>query len=150
MYLVVPCFGVVAVLATARLASQLATPRAGAVAALCLASSPTFLFSLMWPMSDVPAAALWVLTLVLVTGAGAASAALAGAATALAVLTRPNLVLVALAPSRGMLRVSTRISWAANSSRQDSRKMLPRALSRALARQAQPRHHRTLTLWNPS
>ena len=98
VYLVVPIFGVVAVLATARLAMRLASPAAGAVAALCLAASPTFLFSLMWPMSDVPAAALWGLGLVLTAGAGVPSAVGAGLAIGLAVLTRPNLVLVAIAP----------------------------------------------------
>ncbi len=99
VFLVVPLFGVLAVLATARLASLLASPPAGAVAALALASSPTFLFSLMWPMSDVPASALWVIALVFAAGSGVASAGGAGAAMALAVLTRPNLVLVAVAPA---------------------------------------------------
>ncbi len=103
VYFAVPIFGIMAVLASARLATRLATPAAGAVAAVCMASSPTFLFSLMWPMTDVPAAALWVLGVVLATGTGIASAVGAGLAIALAVLTRPNLVLVALAPAAYLL-----------------------------------------------
>lgn len=103
VFLVVPFFGVIAVLATARFATHLDSAVAGAVAAVCLAASPTFLFSLMWPMSDVPAAALWVLALVLTRGSTRASAFGAGASVALAVLTRPNLVLVALAPAAYLL-----------------------------------------------
>ena len=98
IYLVVPLFGMLAVLASASLATRLASPAAGAIAALSIASSPTFLFSLMWPMSDVPASALWAVGLVLATGAGLLSAGGAGVAIGLAVLTRPNLVLVSLAP----------------------------------------------------
>lgn len=103
VYFVVPVFGAIAVLATGRLAALMASPAAGAIAALLLASSPTFLFSLMWPMSDVPASALWGLALVLATGTGMASAVGAGLAIALAVLTRPNLVLVTLAPAGFLL-----------------------------------------------
>ncbi len=98
IYLVVPLFGIIAVLASASLAVRLASPAAGAIAALSIASSPTFLFSLMWPMSDVPASALWASGLVLATGGGLVSACGAGLAIGLAVLTRPNLVLVSLAP----------------------------------------------------
>lgn len=116
VYVVVPLFGVIAVLAAAALAARLATPAAGAIAAVCLASSPTFLFSLMWPMSDVPAAASWVLALVLAAGSSVASACGAGLAIALAVLTRPNLVLVALAPGfyllwRAWTSPQPRIDW---------------------------------------
>jgi hypothetical protein len=99
VYLVVPLFGVLAIFATARLATQFESPLAGAAAALCLASSPTFLYSLMWPMSDVPAAALWSLAIVGAAGGGIPSAIGAGVAAGLAVLTRPNLVLVAVAPA---------------------------------------------------
>ena len=116
IYLVVPLFGVLAVLATARLATHLASIDAGAIAAVTLASSPTFLFSLMWPMSDVPASALWVLALVFAAGVGLPSACAAGLAVGLAVLTRPNLVLVSLAPAGYLLwrvvsRPSRRPEW---------------------------------------
>ncbi|MGE3277346.1 MAG: ArnT family glycosyltransferase [Vicinamibacterales bacterium] len=103
VYLAVPIFGIIAVLATAWLAGRLDSPAAGAVAAVCLASSPTFLFSLMWPMSDVPAAALWMTAVALAAGPGVVSAAGAGVAMGLAVLTRPNLVLMTLAPAAYLL-----------------------------------------------
>ncbi|MEZ5284676.1 MAG: glycosyltransferase family 39 protein [Vicinamibacterales bacterium] len=116
VFVAVPVLGMMAVLATALLATRMASASAGAVAALLLATSPTFLFSLMWPMSDVPAAALWVLGLVLATGTGLPSAIGAGLAIALAVLTRPNLVLVALAPGafllwRAMRAPADRRAW---------------------------------------
>lgn len=117
VYFVVPMFGVLVIAATARLATHFESPLAGAAAALCLASSPTFLFSLMWPMSDVPAAALWTLAIVGAAGAGIPSAIGAGAAAGLAVLTRPNLVLVAVAPACYLLwRVyaapqTRRVAW---------------------------------------
>lgn len=98
VYAAVPALAAVAVLATSRLATQLSGPSAGAVAALLLASSPTVLFSTMWPMSDVPAMAWWALSLALITAPGVAAAAGAGAAAALAILTRPNLVALVLAP----------------------------------------------------
>jgi hypothetical protein len=69
----------------------------GLAASALLLISPTFLFQLMWPMSDVPVAALWMLSVVTAcrgTPQGSLGAGLIGAA-ALAV--RPNLLLVAAA-----------------------------------------------------
>jgi hypothetical protein len=99
VYLVVPLLGSLCIGAAAWLGARMSSPGAGAIAALLLAASPTFLFAVMWPMSDVPAAGWWALALALATGGGMASAMGAGAAAGLAVLTRPNLVLVAVAPA---------------------------------------------------
>ena len=98
VFVVVPVLGVVAVLAAAGLASRLSGPTAGAFAALLLASSPTVVFSVMWPMSDAAAAGWWALAMLWATRTGVGSAGAAGAAAAVAVVTRPNLVGVAVAP----------------------------------------------------
>jgi hypothetical protein len=98
VFFVVPLLGAATVLAAAVLAERMSCPTAGAFAALLLASSPTMLFAVMWPMSDVPATAWWISTLALATGTGVASAVAAGVTAALAILTRPNLVALALPP----------------------------------------------------
>jgi hypothetical protein len=62
-----------------RLPARFATPRAGAIAAVLLASSPIVQFQTVQPMSDVPAMAWWTLavacatrrTLLAAIGAGA-------------------------------------------------------------------------------
>ena len=57
VYYVVPLLGALTVWLTFVLGSRLAGPLAGLLAAAALLVSPAFLFQLMWPMSDVPAAA---------------------------------------------------------------------------------------------
>lgn len=98
VFWVVPVLGAVLVAATAGLAFLIGGPTAAAAAALLLAMSPTLLFSVTWPMSDAPAAAWWALALLGVARSSLRSASLAGAAAALAILTRPNLVAVAVVP----------------------------------------------------
>src|SRR6185436_7876203 len=58
-FLVGPVLAALAVLATYALAARFATPRAGAIAAVLLASSPIVHFQTVQPMSDVPAMAWW-------------------------------------------------------------------------------------------
>jgi hypothetical protein len=99
IYLAVPLLGATAILTVAGLASRMASPAAGLIAALILAARPMFIYSAMWPMSDVPATAWWAVVLMLATGVGLGSAAGAGVAAALAILTRPNLVGLAVAPA---------------------------------------------------
>src|SRR5262249_26988624 len=62
------------------------------------AVSPIFLVQLVQPMSDVPAAAWWLLTVVLIVGRpnGRAQAFGSGFAASMGVLTRPNLLPLAL------------------------------------------------------
>jgi hypothetical protein len=62
-------------------------PLAGAAAAALLSVSPTFLYQVVQPMSDVPAAACWMIALL----AAARGGGTAGVSCALAILIRPNL-----------------------------------------------------------
>ena len=91
IYLLVPVFGALLVWITFRLGAAFGDPLAGACAAVLLSASPTFLYQVVQPMSDVPAAACWLGALVLALRATSSSAACAGAITSLAILIRPNL-----------------------------------------------------------
>jgi hypothetical protein len=91
-FLVTPIAGFVLVLATFGIGRRAASPAAGLVAAWLVATSPAVLFMLLWPMSDIPAAA-WtaVMTLLLLVKSPKAALA-AGLFAAAAVLTRGSLV----------------------------------------------------------
>jgi 4-amino-4-deoxy-L-arabinose transferase-like glycosyltransferase len=88
--------GAVAVWMTAWLGARLHGGLTGFFAAALLATSPSFLYQITQPVSDVPAAAWWTASLTLAVCPGALSAFGAGAAAAMAVLTRPNLVPLAV------------------------------------------------------
>jgi len=102
-YYVVPLAGALLVWLTYRLGARLLVPPLALAAALLLAASPSFLFQLVWPMSDVPAATLWLAAALLIAGpvggagretrpAGALPRPLgAGLVASLAILVRPNL-----------------------------------------------------------
>lgn len=96
MFAVVPLLGALAVWTTFVLGRRVGGSFAGALAALLLAASPPFLYQVVQPMTDVPAAAAWALVLVAVTDrrftTSARAAALGGIATGAALLIRPNLV----------------------------------------------------------
>jgi hypothetical protein len=94
-YLVVPLFGAIAVWLTFVLGRQVAGNLAGAGASVLLATSSIFLLQLFQPMSDVPVTAWWLATFVLLLKGAPRYAFLAGLTTSAALLTRPNLVLVA-------------------------------------------------------
>jgi hypothetical protein len=89
--LVVPLFGALLVWGTFVAGSRFG-PRVGVAAAALAACSPVFLYQLVQPMSDVPAAACWMLAAAAVTGTRRRGAALGGLASAVAVLIRPNLL----------------------------------------------------------
>jgi hypothetical protein len=95
-FYVVPLFGAALVWLTFLLGTRLGGPVSGLVAAATLLASPAFFFQLMWPMSDVPAATWWVLAIVLAIGGTMTQVVLAGLAAAFAVLTRPNLLVLAV------------------------------------------------------
>ncbi len=95
-YVVVPLLGAVAVWLTFVLGRVLAGAAAGLLAAVSLVASPAFLFQLMLPMSDVPAMTWWLAAIVGAADGRAPSLVIAGVSTALAVLTRPNLVFLAI------------------------------------------------------
>ena len=90
-FLLVPLFGVLLVFLTWRAGVLLGDSLAGALAALLLSCSPTFLLQLIQPMSDVPAASCWAGAILAAAGKGRRSALAAGVLTGMAVLIRPNL-----------------------------------------------------------
>lgn len=95
LFLVVPLFGALFVWATFTCGSRFGS-RVGLASAVLVACSPPFLYQLMQPMSDVPAAALWIVAVAAATGTKPRAPVVAGLATAAAILMRPNLVPMAL------------------------------------------------------
>jgi len=91
-YLIVPLCGTLAVWLTYAIGRQMHVPGAGAAAALLLSVSPTFLFQLIQPMSDVPVTAAWLSALYFAGRGTLSSALLSGGAAGIAVLIRPNLL----------------------------------------------------------
>jgi hypothetical protein len=91
VFLVVPLFGALLVWSVYVLGSRFSR-RVGLASAALVACSPAFLFQLMQPMSDVPAAALWVMAAASATGASRRAPLMAGLATSAAILVRPNLL----------------------------------------------------------
>jgi hypothetical protein len=79
------------VLATYGIGCRLGAPRAGAIGALLVASSPAVLFMMQCVMSDVPVAAAWSIAFYCLLGRSRVSALGAGLAAAAALLIRPNL-----------------------------------------------------------
>jgi hypothetical protein len=91
VHVVVPVLGALAVWLVYVLALALDSRLAGACAALLFAVSPIFLYQIVQPMSDVPAATFWLAAVVLVARASPAAQVLGGLAASMALLTRPNL-----------------------------------------------------------
>jgi hypothetical protein len=108
--------GIVAVIATGRVAYQLGGRIAGLLAAAFIAFTPVFLYQSIQPMSDVPVTAAWMLCFALLTTGKAGvdrplrSSIFAGTACALAVLIRPNLAPLAIVP---LFLARNRIAFAA-------------------------------------
>jgi hypothetical protein len=92
LFAIVPIAGGLLVLATFGIGRRFGDPLAGLIAAWLIATSPTFLFMLMWPMTDVPVAAAWAAAFYFAFGRARWSPVAAGALTAIAILIRPNLV----------------------------------------------------------
>ncbi len=101
VFYVVPLLGAVMICATAVLGCQLRSELVGASAAVLLATSPSFVLQVTQPVSDVPAAAWWTLSVISTVHKARWAAPLGGVTTALAILTRPNLV-----PLAGVLGAS--------------------------------------------
>jgi dolichyl-phosphate-mannose-protein mannosyltransferase len=96
-FVVVPLCTALLVWSTYLVGRRLGAPGAGAIAAVLTAASPIVLFQSMWPMSDVPVAAFWMLSIALVLGRSRSSGVGAGLTAALALLVRPNLLLIPVA-----------------------------------------------------
>jgi hypothetical protein len=99
VFYVVPLLAGLAVWATFLLGAKLAGPWVGASAALMLAASPTFLFEVVSPTSDIPCTAWWALGLALLMIDRRWAALAAGVSVGFAILTRPNLVPLAAVPA---------------------------------------------------
>ena len=95
IFLVVPIFGALFIWSTFTAGARFG-PRVGLAAAVIAACSPAFLYQLVQPMSDVPAAALWMLAVASVTGTKPRAPIVAGLASGAAILMRPNLVPLAI------------------------------------------------------
>jgi hypothetical protein len=107
VYYVVPLLGGLVVWLTYVLGARVHGPLTGLIAALLFASSPLFMFHTIAPMSDVPVTAWWLLAWVLAmspsTGVSGKrervpgwAPAGAGLAVSAAIVTRPNLVPLAI------------------------------------------------------
>ena len=113
MFWIVPLMGGLAVWLTFVLGRRIGGAAAGLMAAVLLASSPVFLYQIVQPMNDVPAAALWLLALVLASRAAARpdwiSQAWTGAAAGAALVVRPNLL--PLAAVTALWIATARTTW---------------------------------------
>lgn len=106
LFLVVPLLGALAVWCTFVLGRRMAGPWVGAASAVLVACSPIFLYQVVQPMSDVPAAAFWVASLAAAAGArpngglrGTMGRALgAGLLAGAAIMMRPNLAPLTFVP----------------------------------------------------
>jgi hypothetical protein len=122
VFYVVPLLGGLAVWATYLMGMRLAGTAVGLLSAVLLATSPVFLFQLTAaPMSDVAVTAWWAFALALVLFDTHGAAFAAGLAVSAAVLTRPNLVPLALIP--GAL-----LAWNAVRERPVSRRAIQRVM----------------------
>jgi hypothetical protein len=99
VYYVVPVLGALTVWLTGLLGGRFHEPLTGTISALLVASSPVFLYQIVQPVSDVPAAFWWLLALTLVLHRTRTASFAAGLAASMAILTRPNLVPLAVVPA---------------------------------------------------
>ena len=121
-FLITPLSGALLILLTAVLGSQVSGRTTGALAALLTATSPTILMMVLWPMSDVPAATFWMLSLVVAwQRSSSTSAVLSGISAGIAILIRPNLAPLAVFPG-GM------VAWRAIQTGAPGRRLMPFAL----------------------
>jgi hypothetical protein len=94
MFLIVPLCGALAAWWTFLLGRGIAGPLAGAASAVLLVCSPVFLFQVVQPMTDVPAAAWWLCAAALAGDRDDRTRRpfTTGLAASIAVLIRPNLL----------------------------------------------------------
>lgn len=91
-YVVVPILGAATVWLTYALGAALWSPLVGLFAAALMATSPTFLFMLLNPMSDVAVSGLFLAAFAIALAPWRSHAFWTGVATSAAILVRPNLV----------------------------------------------------------
>jgi hypothetical protein len=98
VFLTVPLLGGLTLWATFMMGTRLAGPNVGLAAALLLGTNPLFFSRAMYAESDVPATAWWAWTFALLLFPGRLTSLAAGCAAGLAILTRPNLIPLAIVP----------------------------------------------------
>ena len=98
VFYVLPILGALAVWASYLLGRYLSNAWGGAIAALLMVCSPTFLWYLVRPMSDVPVTACWAMALVFALSGGSRGAVLSGITAGAAILVRPNVAPLAAIP----------------------------------------------------
>lgn len=97
VFWVVPLSAGLLVFATFAIGAEVGGARVGLAAAWLVAASPTVVFMMMAPMSDVPAAAAWAAAVAFSLRRKTGAAAMAsGVAAAIAILIRPNLAPLAV------------------------------------------------------
>ncbi|MFN8060935.1 MAG: glycosyltransferase family 39 protein [Vicinamibacterales bacterium] len=94
VFAVVPILAALTLWWTYRIGTHLASPWAGLLACIALATSPTFFSHAVQPMSDVPVTCWWLFALWQSARGTRRAALIAGVGATAAVLTRPNLVLL--------------------------------------------------------
>jgi hypothetical protein len=97
-YYIMPLAAATLVFLTYLLGRHVAGVNAGSIAALLMATSPIMLFQMMMPMTDVIVATLWTASLLLAFRPSNWSIVCSGLVCGLAILVRPNLVLLAAIP----------------------------------------------------
>jgi 4-amino-4-deoxy-L-arabinose transferase-like glycosyltransferase len=107
IYIVVPMFGAVLIWLTYRLGVRIGDAPAGALAAVLVAVSPTFLYQVVQPMSDVPCAACWLAALIVAATGSSSGTFASGVLSSIAILIRPNLAPVAVIVGALTVRMST-------------------------------------------
>ncbi len=90
-FVVTPVFAGALVLVTFLLGRKAGGATVGALSALLVAASPVVVFQSLWPMTDVPVAALWTAAAVLALRDSRASDLSAGVLAGMAMLVRPQL-----------------------------------------------------------
>lgn len=95
-FLVVPLFGGWAVWLTFLMSRRVGPSAIGLSAAALLVCSPIFVYQVVQPMSDVPAATLWLAAIAALSSWTPAGSALGGLAAGCALLIRPNLLPLAM------------------------------------------------------
>lgn len=97
-FFVVPIFAALFVWFTFRLGTLAGGRGVGMIAVVVLVTSPVVLYQTLWPMSDIPAGALWTAAFVYALGGSRRSAAASGGWAAVGVLVRPNLLFAPAVP----------------------------------------------------
>ena len=95
-FFVLPLFAAMLVAATSVVGARFGA-RVGVLSSVLVAVSPIVLYQAIQPMSDVPAAALWMVVVAAVTGTSRRSTLVGGLATSAAIVMRPNLLPLGLA-----------------------------------------------------